>query len=74
MAIELQRIVPGVKGDAGVDTGRTSAAKINDAFDALEEVANEQYPGKMDINGLNSSIINFILSQKTYSYYLGLAN
>lgn len=56
MAIELQRIVPGVKGDAGVDTGRTSAAKINAAFDALEEVANEQYPGKMDINGLNSAI------------------
>lgn len=56
MALELQRIVPGVKGDAGVDTGRTSAAKINAAFDALEEVANEQYPEKMDINGLNSSI------------------
>lgn len=61
MSLTLEKIVPGIKGDAGVDTGRSSANKINAAFEALEEVANEQYPGKMDINGLNSLIdkLNF---------------
>lgn len=61
MSLTLEKIVPGIKGDAGVDTGRSSANKINAAFEALEEVVNEQYPGKMNINGLNSLIdkLNF---------------
>lgn len=61
MSLILEKIVPGIKGDAGVDTGRSSANKINAAFEAIEEVVNEQYPGKMDINGLNSLIdkLNF---------------
>ncbi len=61
MSLTLEKIVPGIKGDAGVDTGRSSANKINAAFEAIEEVVNEQYPGKMDINGLNSLIdkLNF---------------